>query len=165
MKLPTDKYGWTAARLIRGVIKGMKEGIGLDELEATYSQLATAADLAQQMQKALRGRGVLKSLQMKEHEVVLTLENEHGGMAPDVAIVRLRNGHVLVIGDEGIEVWASEKAFVDGENPDDGMVFGYGTCRQCGCTDDRACEGGCHWVDDGHTLCSACDGKKTEAAK
>lgn len=27
-------------------------------------------------------------------------------------------------------------------------------CRQCGCTDDNACEGGCHWVED--DLCSAC---------
>lgn len=28
------------------------------------------------------------------------------------------------------------------------------TCRVCGCTDDRACPGGCHWV--GQDLCSAC---------
>lgn len=28
------------------------------------------------------------------------------------------------------------------------------TCRRCGCTDDRACAGGCHWVAD--DLCSAC---------
>lgn len=27
-------------------------------------------------------------------------------------------------------------------------------CRVCGCTDDRACPGGCSWVDD--DLCSAC---------
>jgi hypothetical protein len=27
-------------------------------------------------------------------------------------------------------------------------------CRVCGCTDDRACPGGCWWVDD--DLCSAC---------
>lgn len=31
-----------------------------------------------------------------------------------------------------------------------------GTCRICGCTDDRACIGGCEWVDDSHTLCSVC---------
>lgn len=28
------------------------------------------------------------------------------------------------------------------------------TCRVCGCTDDRACEGGCSWVDS--DLCSTC---------
>jgi hypothetical protein len=28
------------------------------------------------------------------------------------------------------------------------------TCRICGCTDDRACPGGCHWVEK--DLCSAC---------
>ena len=27
-------------------------------------------------------------------------------------------------------------------------------CRVCGCTDDRACEGGCYWV--GPDLCSRC---------
>lgn len=31
-----------------------------------------------------------------------------------------------------------------------------GTCGVCGCTDDRACRGGCWWVDKRHTLCSAC---------
>lgn len=28
-------------------------------------------------------------------------------------------------------------------------------CRACGCTDDRACPGGCWWVEA--DLCSACD--------
>ncbi len=31
-----------------------------------------------------------------------------------------------------------------------------GVCRVCGCTDDAACEGGCYWVDETETLCSAC---------
>lgn len=31
-----------------------------------------------------------------------------------------------------------------------------GVCRKCGCTDNSACEYGCAWVDDAHTLCSAC---------
>lgn len=33
---------------------------------------------------------------------------------------------------------------------------GYGTCMGCGCTDERACEGGCSWSDPTHTLCSKC---------
>ena len=28
------------------------------------------------------------------------------------------------------------------------------TCRECGCTDDSPCEGGCSWVE--HDLCSRC---------
>lgn len=28
-------------------------------------------------------------------------------------------------------------------------------CRMCGCTDMRACAGGCSWVEE--DLCSACD--------
>ena len=31
-----------------------------------------------------------------------------------------------------------------------------GTCSVCGCTDARACQGGCFWVNDSHTLCSRC---------
>jgi len=34
-----------------------------------------------------------------------------------------------------------------------------GVCRMCGCTDDHPCVNGgqpCSWVDDSHTLCSAC---------
>jgi hypothetical protein len=31
-----------------------------------------------------------------------------------------------------------------------------GVCRYCGCTDDRACPGGCGWLDEMHTICSAC---------
>lgn len=31
-----------------------------------------------------------------------------------------------------------------------------GVCRKCGCTDARACAGGCFWVNSAHTLCSAC---------
>ncbi len=35
-------------------------------------------------------------------------------------------------------------------------------CRQCGCTDDRACAGGCSWVD--LDLCSACTPAKAAAS-
>ena len=31
-----------------------------------------------------------------------------------------------------------------------------GTCKHCGCTEQRACGGGCAWVDESRTLCSAC---------
>jgi protein gp37 len=31
-----------------------------------------------------------------------------------------------------------------------------GVCQVCGCTDMRACPGGCSWVNDEHTLCSKC---------
>ena len=31
-----------------------------------------------------------------------------------------------------------------------------GVCRVCGCTEEHACEGGCHWVDETKTLCSEC---------
>ncbi len=31
-----------------------------------------------------------------------------------------------------------------------------GVCRNCGCVDRRACNGGCSWVDHAHTKCSGC---------
>lgn len=31
-----------------------------------------------------------------------------------------------------------------------------GVCRVCSCEDDHACEGGCYWLDEAHTLCSVC---------
>lgn len=33
-------------------------------------------------------------------------------------------------------------------------------CTWCGCTEDQACEGGCGWADDAHTICSACAGPR-----
>jgi hypothetical protein len=31
-----------------------------------------------------------------------------------------------------------------------------GVCRVCGCTELRACPGGCCWADPEHTICSRC---------
>ena len=31
-----------------------------------------------------------------------------------------------------------------------------GTCKYCGCTEAQACQGGCAWIDDEQTICSAC---------
>lgn len=35
-----------------------------------------------------------------------------------------------------------------------------GACRLCGCTDDRACPGGCYWVFP--NVCSACAPEEPE---
>lgn len=31
-----------------------------------------------------------------------------------------------------------------------------GTCFVCGCREEKACDGGCEWIDEGQKLCSAC---------
>lgn len=36
------------------------------------------------------------------------------------------------------------------------LVHMPGICADCGCTDEFACDGGCSWLDRGHTLCSSC---------
>jgi len=41
------------------------------------------------------------------------------------------------------------------------QLYGIRTCRECGCTDEYGCDGGCSWVED--DLCSACQGKEAEA--
>ena len=38
----------------------------------------------------------------------------------------------------------------------------FGVCKLCGCTDKRACRGGCSWVDEKHTLCSSCAEKMSQ---
>jgi hypothetical protein len=32
-----------------------------------------------------------------------------------------------------------------------------GVCTYCHCTDRRGCPGGCHWLDEFHTVCSRCE--------
>lgn len=46
---------------------------------------------------------------------------------------------------------------LEGVRFDEGAIPGLGivrACRECGCTDDRSCPGGCSWVE--LDLCSAC---------
>jgi hypothetical protein len=47
------------------------------------------------------------------------------------------------------ETW---RAVTREERPD--LFFEPEVCRGCGCTDERACPGGCFWV--GRGLCSRC---------
>jgi hypothetical protein len=58
---------------------------------------------------------------------------------------------------------ANEESFAAIEDPDelaaaaaewDAIQADHPTCRVCGCTDDKACEGGCYWVAP--CLCSKC---------
>lgn len=42
-------------------------------------------------------------------------------------------------------------------------AVGAGKCRVCGCTEDKACEGGCSWADEGQTLCTSCVDKPAVA--
>lgn len=37
-------------------------------------------------------------------------------------------------------------------------------CKICGCTDSCACPGGCYWVNDEKTICSACVKKLPKGA-
>ena len=56
-------------------------------------------------------------------DAVIGTQNVHGIMAPDYAIIRLRNGLCLMVGDEGINVCASEADMRAGIVID-GLTFG-----------------------------------------
>lgn len=60
----------------------------------------------------------------------------------------LRNRDVLVPVEQLPGVLAKLAADFEGLEP--------GVCKFCGCTEDEACDGGCAWMDDTQTLCSAC---------
>jgi hypothetical protein len=38
-----------------------------------------------------------------------------------------------------------------------------GKCVGCGCTDERACEEGCAWIDPSRLLCTACVARALDA--
>lgn len=54
--------------------------------------------------------------------------------------------------------WAPE---IEGNTFDE--IMGETTCPVCGCTDSRACEGGCYWIvdDNNRDRCSRCAGIKS----
>lgn len=72
-----------------------------------------------------------------------------------MSLARGRVGDVVPSG-------ATDEQLLELYGPKDGQVVvdfrrflrGEAVCRVCGCTDERACEGGCRWVDI--DLCSRC---------
>ena len=87
------------------------------------------------MKRGILGSDITKA--MKEYEV------------DPVFVAEMVNGRLcLTLADEtsfedlGVDLW------------DNGVPLEEPTCRECGCTDDHACEGGCYWVEEG--LCSNC---------
>lgn len=55
--------------------------------------------------------------------MIIGLENLPGIMGPDTAIIRLRTGHVLQIGDEGINVFNSADRLETTGIPDQCLCF------------------------------------------
>lgn len=88
-------------------------------------------------------------------------------------------GHLRFLADAGLQLSSREEAFLESAGrhaiqaaaiaaellpapPEDVKA-----CRECGCTDDHACPGGCSWVQvpEGEApLCSACAAIAAEAA-
>ena len=56
-------------------------------------------------------------------QVVEGTENMPGGCGPDFALIYLRGGRVLEVGDEGINVYRSFAHFVSGELSAQGLTF------------------------------------------
>jgi ParB family transcriptional regulator, chromosome partitioning protein len=73
--------------------------------------------------------------------------------------------HIAYLQAAGYELSEFEKAELEaapddaGDAFEDNDDFEVAECRVCGCTEDDACEGGCHWVPDPELLgdlCSHC---------
>jgi hypothetical protein len=95
-----------------------------------------------------------------------------------VKIKNATNGHegknmVLYQDAAGQQFVREEKEFAQKFRPSDETIdkailqaeisiFDPRECRECGCTDERACPGGCYWVED--DLCSACAEKLQEVS-
>lgn len=74
----------------------------------------------------------------------------------DVQFVRSRYAETIRIIHESLNraTEATEEA-EEGDTP--------GVCKFCGCTDDHGCPGGCSWINEDCTICSACIDKAEEA--
>ena len=61
--------------------------------------------------------------------------------------------------------WPGVKAWAELPDPNECMAdcYPHRTCRVCGCTQDRACEGGCYWVE--WDLCSKCSARAELSVK
>ena len=55
--------------------------------------------------------------------VIVESANLPGLAGPDIGVVNLRNGLLIEIGDEGLNVYSSEGAYVEGEAPKQRLVF------------------------------------------
>lgn len=109
-------------------------------------------------------RYTFKRVDIGEGFVEVTLRMRSNELAPELlygedAIQRI---HVHVL---GAAAGLCRAAGVDADLVLQGVLIALGaatksgTCRVCGCTDQRACFGGCCWVNEEHTLCSACAGQ------
>jgi len=123
----------------------------------------------------------LKSPRRKGADPLLTLV-PRGKTAEDL----VRHAAFLVLMDE-LEDWGAPRNF-----PKRAKAFGVdtgailekaapvqtsakpsagaaGSCRKCGCTEEKACPGGCGWADETKTLCTRCapakKAKKRKGAK
>jgi hypothetical protein len=117
---------------------------GRDGLRDLYEELLDGATYARQLLEERADRQALV-------EKLRTLAADDGHLAAWMA------GHQLKPSAYAPQVLAAVLADLEQDTVDADPVP---ACRVCGCTEDQACEGGCHWVDDPQMgeLCSRCEG-------
>jgi hypothetical protein len=75
--------------------------------------------------KAWENRNATRAKDPTKAPIISGIEEIKGISGPDVAIVTLRTGHVLEIGDDGVTAWPSKRAQLSGENAEviGGLAF------------------------------------------
>jgi ParB-like chromosome segregation protein Spo0J len=116
------------------------------------------ADLAGLVANASLDRAevLILAMSLGSHEAVMTEQVWRGPS--------LHHGRYLrQLAEWGYELSEIEQSVIDMlarlDDEEDEEGFDVPTCRECGCTDEEACEGGCSWVEDPEgigDLCSAC---------
>lgn len=62
--------------------------------------------------------------------VIVRCENTPGGTGPDYAVIELRNGKVIELSDDGLNVYPDTQAFQNGKLAPQGLVFQSTTWQQ-----------------------------------
>lgn len=103
-------------------------------------------DVFDRVTKATLKRAGIRYLEDLSKVSLLAVANLRG-----IGVLRLRDIREAM-GMEGIEF----------ATPTEGEVQSdvRGICSVCGCTDGRACPGGCEWANEEHTLCTRCADKE-----
>ena len=128
-----------------------------DAVDAAIDELpdATAADLIVDEYIALRAaadRVSARPLAIAGKTIVLDLKSDY------IAELSRLGGLPLTIGaGRTLDMLAGYR--------DTSEFRAIRRCTSCGCTEARACPGGCWWISDGQDLCSACAPTQTRGQR
>jgi len=120
-----------------------KLSVSIDERIALQTRAKNAEAALVKAEAALREMGEL------EREAMARLEDDNAKLREGAADLAIKLERALI-------ARSSAQLSTGGAEPPLFRAGAPGVCRECGCTEDSACEGGCRWEDEERTICSAC---------